>query len=209
MPSHAAEAVKIKPTTEKRARGALLWWSWNSRRSTTIPQAQPLPFGKSQGFECFVHLKERKRRGKTLPERVSQGAMGLVTASQARNGKGLHLGHWASLHGAKWEFGSPGSGPVLCWLLWRLKAQDLAASRCQHLCHLMRSKLSRRMEANGAAVANCPSTLTVVLVVDLSGTPPAFVMFPSTTGNPEELAIPEGKLVSLYQPSVALSSLSK
>lgn len=63
------------------------------------------------------------------------------------------------------------------------------------------------MEAKGAGVANWPSTLMVVSVVelaDLSGTPTWF--FYSPIKDKEELAILKGELVSLFQLSVVLSS---
>lgn len=73
--------------------------------------------------------------------------MGLVISSQAENEQGLHLGHQASLYGGKWEFGSPGSHSASSLAALETKGSGTTASRCQHLCHLKRSKLSRKMEA--------------------------------------------------------------
>lgn len=99
---------------------------------------------------------------------------------------------------------------LLRCLLWRLKAQELqlpGASVCVTSCT---ASCQRKRKPKELELPTGPphwwwsqwlSWLTC------QGPPPGFVPFPSMTGDFEELAIPKGELVSLYQPSVVFSSL--
>lgn len=99
---------------------------------------------------------------------------------------------------------------LLPWLLWRLKAQEL--------------QLPGASISVTSSAANCqgkwkPKELELptgpphwwwsqwLSWLTSKALPPRFVTFPSMTGDFEELAIPKGKLVSVYQPSVVFSSL--
>lgn len=121
---------------------------------------------------------------------MCQDVKGLVISSQAKNEKGLHYGHQASLSGEKCYFGSPGYTSASLLTALDSKGLGNTTSRCQHLCCFMHSKLSRKMEAKGAGVTNWPSTLNLVSVVelaDLSGTPTWFCYSP--INDKEKLAI--------------------
>lgn len=114
--------------------------------------------------------------------------------------------HQASLSGVKCYFGSTGYSLASLLAALDSKGLGITASRCQHLSCFMHSKLSRKMEAKGAGVANWPPTVTVVSVVELaklSGTPTWFCYYP--INDKEELAVLKGELVSLYQLSVVFS----
>lgn len=105
---------------------------------------------------------------------------------------------------------APAPVQLLRWLLWRRKAQELqlpGASVCVTSCtaNCQRKRKPKELELPTGPPhwwwSQWSSWLTC------QGPPPGFVPFPSMTGDFEELAIPKGELVSLYQPSVVFSSL--